>query len=227
MVFRCHQTLLQWSALKHWGIHLVLLLMQNRLAILSVSTTRIIICRGKYFCCTAVLCWSFLEASRSKRLVCSSQTFHQSCTWKSVQKVGDRLKSPLWRNGCKIWIWHQTINFFTWMMSVANFCRNKRCILMGDLANFFWVLSEVALEVTHNEDSFCSRVRPIPGIGRYLLVLVGIGTYVSIGADTSSSFTCLNSHTHAYIFKPIVCLILRNRFLQHCRQQQLGRSSQR
>ena len=52
------------------------------------------------------------------------------------------------------------------------------------------------------------RVRPIPvsGIGRYLRVSVSSDTYFSIGADTSSSFTCLNSQhscMHAYSFKPI------------------------
>ena len=59
-----------------------------------------------------------------------------------------------------------------------------------------------------------NRVRPIPvsGIGRYSPVSVGVGIgryFFSIGADTSSSFTCLHSQhccMHASSFKPIVCL---------------------
>ena len=64
-----------------------------------------------------------------------------------------------------------------------------------------------------------TSVRPIPtsGIGQYLSVSVSADTYFSIGANTSSWFTCLNSQhccTHACNFKPTVCFILRNRFLQ-------------
>ena len=44
---------------------------------------------------------------------------------------------------------------------------------------------------------------------QYRWVSVSADTYFSIGADTSSSITCLNSQhccIHAYSFKPIVCL---------------------
>ena len=47
------------------------------------------------------------------------------------------------------------------------------------------------------------------GLDRYRY-RVSADTYFSIGADTSSSFTCLNSQhccMYAYSFKPIVCLI--------------------
>jgi len=64
-------------------------------------------------------------------------------------------------------------------------------------------------------------VRPIP------VLAISVGTSISrylfsIGADTSSSFACLNSQhccMHAYSFKPVVYLILRNTFTQHYRQQ--------
>jgi len=81
-----------------------------------------------------------------------------------------------------------------------------------------------------------TRVRPIPvsGIGRYSLISVSIG-YLPIIILASApipvvmSFICLFQHRsmHAYSFKPRVGLILRNRFLQHCWQQQVGRGSAR
>ena len=64
----------------------------------------------------------------------------------------------------------------------------------------------------------------------YRWVSVSADTYFSIGADTNSSFTCLNSQhccTHTYSFKLIVCFIVRNTLLQCCRQQPVCRSSWR
>ena len=118
--------------------------------------------------------------------------------------------------------------------------RGQMCPLLFDLQNQVKLhqnlTSSVQLHTSaypEEQKNLSNRVRPIPvstDTCQYQWVSVSADTYFNIGADISSSFTCLNSQhscMHSYSFKPIVCLILRNRFLQHCRQQQVGHSSQR
>ena len=113
--------------------------------------------------------------------------------------------------------------------------QNAPYVSLGIVRNTCVVLIIFYLVISRWRRGKCCRLqldryqyRVLANTCEYRWLSVSADTYFSIGTDTSSSFTCLNSQhccMHSYSFKPVVCLIVRNTLLQCCRQQQVRRSS--